>query len=200
MQEVRVPTALVRADVDEDDERAGDEQTAREQFGFQPIDVALGRMNGMTPQRSASVPAIPAFGVAARIGAEGRNADRSRAVFPSWVTATIASACPVVASVTAASASDAECRLPVGSIDRPYVRGWQNGFGIADDGVQHLHGADRKCAGRCLAGEHDRVGPLVHGVGRVADLRTRRPGVECASTPEPAWPGWQACRARAPRG
>ena len=48
--------------------------------------------NGTTPQSSESDPATPALGVAARIGAAGRHAERSRAVRPSVVTATMASA------------------------------------------------------------------------------------------------------------
>ena len=45
-------------------------------------------------------------------------------------------------------------------------------------GVERLHRADRIRAGRRLAREHDRVDAFVDGVGRIADLRARRPRLD----------------------
>ena len=62
----------------------------------------------------------------------------------------------------------AVCR-PDGTIDR------KAGFGIADDGVERLHGASRVRADGGLARQHDRIDAVLDGVRRVVHFRARRP-------------------------
>ena len=124
--------------------------------------------SGVTPQNSESVPATCGCAVAANTGADGRSADSSLAVFPSRVTATMASACPAVASVTAASHSARPCRLPIGSDGGHEPLGRRRQLGILDDRGQRLHRAHGERADCRLPCQHDRVGSLVDGIRGVA--------------------------------
>ena len=79
---------------------------ALEEHRFEPFDVALLGDDGATPPEERQRAARRARSLWPRKSARrGRSADSSRAVLPSRVTATMASASPVAASVTAASQS-----------------------------------------------------------------------------------------------
>ena len=92
------PRGQVGADADEDDHRARPDELRSTRTSASSASTSRSAVRiGVTPQKSASVPTPPRVRrVAAKIGAGGRSADSSRAVLPSRVTATIASAWPVV--------------------------------------------------------------------------------------------------------
>ncbi len=151
VQEVAVWPRLVGIHVDKNDGRPRRKQPALDQLQRQAIDLPLGRDERQTPHDIASEPATAGSGVAARIVASGRHAESSRAVCPSTVTATIASAWPVVASATAACASAWPWRVLADPIAGGGFDGRQDRLGVADDRVQRLHDADGKRARGGLA-------------------------------------------------
>ena len=48
-------------------------------------------------------------------------------------------------------------------------------FGFANDGVESRHGANRVFPDRGFSGQHDGVGPFIHGMRRVGDFGTGGP-------------------------
>ena len=127
---------------------------------FELLDVTLRREDRVTPQNSANDEATDSWAVAAKTGADGRSADSRRAVFPSRVTATIASACPVVASVTADSQSARLCSRPGGSISgtKRATSGTDSASRITRSSVSTA--SNRVQAGGGFPREHDRVDAL----------------------------------------
>ena len=111
--------------------------------------------------------------VAAKICAPGRSAASMRAVFPSRVTATIATARPRSAKVTAASQSARPCSA---CIRLPSEGTWQRRqlLRVADDRVEGLDSLHWILARGRLPRQHDRIDAVVHGIGGVADLRASR--------------------------
>ena len=106
-QEVGVAAIHLRGDVDEDDLRTGRNQTSRAELDSRNLVVRT--RTGTTPQYSVRRLAVDGSVVAARIGTVGRSADRSCAVCPFCVIATMACALPRLLSVIAASQSARAC-------------------------------------------------------------------------------------------
>ena len=96
---------------------------------------------------------------------------------PPRVIATIAVASPRDTRVTAAS--QIARPWPPSACDPSSATGAprRTFLGVADDRVQRFHGLDRMQTGGSLARQHDRVNAGIHGMGRVADLRPRGPGL-----------------------
>ena len=147
--------------------------------------VTRSTRNDSMPQMSAMRRRIASSGVNAFIGMRKRRRDIRRAESPDSVKTQT-----YLASTKSATSAAARVIAP------PWVRGLVPSGGMrsrpwssvdVDDAGHGLHRDDRVLADARLAGEHDRVGAVEHGVGDVGGLGAGRAPGWRSSTRASGW-------------